>query len=92
MPVLRFNFEGPPDRDAVEADVALAIFTAEQIFGKARVRLEAIYRIEDGGAGCIFTTAGEAGDAAARVLAGLTAVRLGELGYTVRTLATAVAR
>src|ERR1700730_13139489 len=92
MPVLRFTFDGPPDRNAIEADVTLAIFAAEQIFGKARVRLEASYRIEDGSVSCLFTTNGEAGDAAARVLAGLTTVRLGELGFAVRQRIPAGAR
>lgn len=92
MPVLRFTFAGAPDHDAVEADVTLAIFAAEQIYGKARVRLEASYRMEADGAACLFTSSGEAGDAAARVLAGLTAARLGELGFSVRTLQPAVAR
>jgi hypothetical protein len=84
MPTLRFAFSGKPDREAVEADVTLALFAAEQVFGKPRVRLEAGYTLERDGRSCVLTATGEAGDAAARIFAGLTAVRLGEAAYTVR--------
>jgi hypothetical protein len=91
MAALQFSFSGPPDYDAVEADVTLAVFAAEQIYGKPRTRLEVGYTIAADGQSCRLTTSGEAGDAAARIFAGLTATRLGELCYSVRALAPAVA-
>ena len=86
MTVLKFELAGDPDRDAVEADVALALFAAECVFGKPRVRMEASYLVDNSGHACVFNAGGEAGEAAARIFAGLTAVRLGEAAYSIRRL------
>lgn len=82
--ILRFEFLGEPDPEAVEADVALAIFAAECVYGKPRTRLEASYLVADSGQTCVLKSEGEAGDAAARILAGLSAVRVGEVAFRVR--------
>jgi hypothetical protein len=84
MTILKFSLPGERDRDAVEADVALALFAAECVFGRPRVRLEASYVVADGGSACVLKASGEAGEAAARIFAGLTAARVGEEGYRVR--------
>ena len=82
--ILRFEFLGKPDPEAVEADMALAIFAAECVYGKPRIRLEASYLVANGGRDCILKSDGEAGDAVARILAGLAAVRVGETAFRVR--------
>ena len=82
--VLRFSFQEGETRATVEADIALAIFTAECLYGRPRVRMETAYLVEETGNSCVIDIRGEAGEAAARVFAGLTAVRLGEDAYTVR--------
>ncbi|MEX2245101.1 MAG: hypothetical protein WEC75_00265 [Dehalococcoidia bacterium] len=81
---VRFALEVAPDREAVEADVALAIFTAECVYGRARARMEARYSVAADGRRCVIDVGGDAGEAAARVLAGLLAARVGEEGFSVR--------
>ena len=84
--VLQFTFAGDCDRDSVESDIALAIFTAECVYGRPRVRMEAAYDVDGNGVACVLNVSGEAGDAVARVFAGLTAARVGETAYSVRRI------
>ncbi len=84
--VLQFKFS-EADRETVEADVALAIFAAECVYGRPRVRMEASYLVDEGGTACVLDISGEAGDAVARVFAGLSAARFGDQAYSVRRLA-----
>ena len=57
--VLRFKFS-EADRETVEADVALAIFAAECVYGRPRVRIEASYLVDEGGTACVLDISGEA--------------------------------
>ena len=82
--VLRFSFPTETGTWEVEADLALAIFAAECIHGRPRVRLETRYMVGPGGQTCVMEISGAAGEAAARVFAGLAAARFGEEG--VRTI------
>jgi hypothetical protein len=84
MTILKFDLVGEEDKQAVETDITLALFAAECVFGKPRVRMEASYILEEDGAACVINAAGEAGEAAARIFAGLTAARLGEASYSVK--------
>jgi hypothetical protein len=84
--LLRFSFKEGETRETVEADIALAIFTAECVYGRPRVRMETSYLVDEGGKTCVVEVCGEAGETAARVFAGLAAARLGEHGYEVRRL------
>jgi hypothetical protein len=84
--ILKFEVAGETDREAVEADVALAIFAAECIYGKPRTRIETSFLVDQEGQACVIRAEGEAGEAAARIFAGLTAARLGEGAYAVRVL------
>ena len=81
--MLRFEF-GEASRETLEADVALAIFAAECVYGRPRVRMEASYLVDEDGHACVLEVAGEAGESVARVFAGLCAARLGEEAYSVR--------
>lgn len=81
--VLRFNFK-ELSRETVEADIALAIFAAECVYGRPRVRMEISYLVDDDGGTCVLEIGGDAGDSVARVFAGLCASRLGEEAYSVR--------
>jgi len=85
--LLRFRFTPPSDSATVEDDLRLALFAAECLYGPARLRLEAAYSVRCDGATCIIESRGEAADAAARVFAGLTAMRVGEAGFQVEHLA-----
>ena len=51
--VLRFKFS-EADRETVEGDVALAIFAAECVYGRPRVRLETSYLVDDDGGACVL--------------------------------------
>ena len=75
--LVRFEFSGTTTADEVEADLGLAILCSECIYGRPRVRMEVSYAVDPAGRSCVLETAGEAGGAAARVFAGLLAVRLG---------------
>ena len=76
--ILKFAFKGELDTDEIEADLALAIFAAECIYGKPRVRLETRYVVGLGGRTCVMEVSGAAGESAARVFTGLSSARHGE--------------
>ena len=76
--ILKFAFQGELDADDIEADLALAIFAAECIYGRPRVRLETRYVVGLGGQTCVMEISGAAGESAARVFAGLASARHGE--------------
>ena len=84
--VLKFELEGEADPEAVESDIALALFAAECVYGRPRVRLEASYLVGSEGRDCVLRSDGEAGDAAARIFTGLTSVRMGDAAYSVHCL------
>jgi len=84
--VLRFKMGDRPEREAIESDLAMALFAAECVYGKPRVRMEASYLVADDGKTCLVSTDGEAGEAAARIFAGLIAARVGEQSYQVQRL------
>jgi hypothetical protein len=88
--LLRFSFKEGETRETVEADIALAIFAAECVYGRPRVRMETSYLVEGTGKACVVDVSGEAGEAAARVFAGLAAARVGENSYTVQRLPRSV--
>ena len=81
--IIRFKFPETANYDDVEGDVALAVFAAECDFGRPRVRIEAGYDVDAEGRRCVVRVGGDAGEAAARIIAGLAAVRFGEDGYEV---------
>jgi hypothetical protein len=66
---VRFTFADDTDREAVEGDLALAIFAAECVYGRPRVRMETRYRVDDVGR-CEIDVAGESGEAAGGCLPG----------------------
>jgi hypothetical protein len=84
--VLRFAFAGGGAREDIEADITLAIFTAECVYGRPRVRMEASYLVDEDGKSCVMDVAGESGEAAARVFTGLTAARVGEQAFSVKRM------
>jgi hypothetical protein len=81
--ITRFRFSQPSDRVLVEGDIAVAILAAEALFGATRLRIEAGYLVKEDGATCVLESRGEAGDAMARIFAGLCAVRVGDDGFAV---------
>jgi len=76
--ILKFVFQGEQGLEDVEADLALAIFAAECLHGRPRVRLETRYLVGPGGQTCVMEVLGPAGESAAQVFAGLATARFGE--------------
>ena len=76
--ILKFAFRGEQDPDEIEADLALAVFAAECIYGRPQVRLETRYLVGLGGRSCVMKISGTAGESAARVFTGLATARHGE--------------
>ena len=83
--ILRFSLRGEQSQEAVEADLALAIFAAECIHGRPRVRLETRYLVSLGGRTCVMEISGGAGEAAAQVFAGLSVARFGNEAVSIST-------
>jgi hypothetical protein len=76
--ILRFTFQGEQGLEDIKADLALAIFAAECLHVRPRVRLETRYLVGPGGQACVMEVSGPAGESVAQVFAGLIAARLGE--------------
>ncbi|MGE0227524.1 MAG: hypothetical protein AB7I38_03740 [Dehalococcoidia bacterium] len=83
---LRFTFERDADREAIEDDIGLALFTASCLYGLPSVRLGARYLVSDDGSRCVASIAGTAGDAVLRIFTGLCASRLGEDGFRIERI------
>jgi hypothetical protein len=85
--IVRFKFKEPLDRDEVEDDVCLAIFCAECLHGKPRIRLEVGgFLVSDDGSCCVLDVRGPAGEDAARIFAGLSTARVGEDSFAVKRI------
>jgi hypothetical protein len=84
--VVRFTFPDGDDRELVETDMTLAIFAAECVYGKPRLRLEVSYLVAPDGASCVLRVGGESAEAAARIFTGLTSVRRGETNFRVQRI------
>ena len=77
--IVRFKFKAPVDHDEVEDDVCLAIFCAECLHGKPRIRLEVGgFLVSNDGSSCVLDVRGPAGEDAARIFAGLSTARVGD--------------
>ena len=89
--VCRFEFGDRLDRETIEAQLALAIITAESTFGQPKVRMSAAYCVSP-----VSVTGGEqekpqvaidvstdVGEHIAQVFTGLMIRQLGEEGFTV---------
>ena len=81
--VVRFVFPESGCREGIEADISLAIFSAECVYGRPRTRLEVSYLVDDEGGRCVLRVRGDAGEAAMQVFIGLCGERFGEDGFRV---------
>jgi hypothetical protein len=76
--ILKFAFQVGTGPEEIESDMALAIFAAECLHGRPRVRLETRYLVGQGGQTCVMEVSGSAGESVAQVFAGLASARFGE--------------
>lgn len=83
-----FRFELQPDVSLSEAEMSLhlALFAVEGLFGEARVRLEASYRLDAPCRSLIVEGSPEVGAAVARVFTRLLAREFGEDAFRVRRI------
>jgi len=89
--VCRFTFPKDTTRELIEAAVASAIFNAECVFGKPRVRVSgAAYYLAEDSPQCVIDVSTEVGEHIAQVFTGIMINTLGEEKFQVRRLEGAV--
>ena len=76
--LVRFILPSTGDLQAVEDDLALAIFATECLYGRPQTRLELRYELDVDGGRCLAEVCGPAGEAAVRDFLGLLAARCGD--------------
>ncbi len=81
--IIRFRFpdQSPSTPEEVEADICLAVFSAECIHGHPKVRRAFTYRVDPSGLSCTLQVQSEAGETALHVFIGLCGERFGEAGF-----------
>jgi hypothetical protein len=82
-----FKFPDHIKRAFIEESIAQAIFNAECVFGKPRVRVSGIsYYISQEGMQCIIDVSSEVGEHVAQVFTGIMINALGEEKFQVRRI------
>ena len=83
--VLKFRFPEGTEKEFIEASMASAIFNAECVFGKPRVRVSGVaYYIADDSPQCVIDVSREIGEHVAQVFTGIMMNVLGEEKFQVR--------
>ena len=85
--VCRFQFEEGGSRQAIEAELTLAITVAECLFGRAQVRLGTGYLFSEDGRELVLDISGETGEYVARIFTGLLIRNVGERCFRVEAAA-----
>jgi hypothetical protein len=82
--VLKFKFPEGTEKQFIEASMASAIFNAECVFGKPRVRVSCVaYYIADDSRQCVIDVSSEVGEHVAQVFTGIMMNVLGEEKFLV---------
>jgi len=82
-----FKFPDHIKRAFIEESIAQAIFNAECVFGKPRVRVSGVsYYISQEGMQCIIDVSSEVGEHVAQVFTGIMINALGEEKFQVRRI------
>ncbi len=85
--VCRFKFPRGTKREFIEAGIASAIFNAECVFGKPRVRVSGVaYYVAEDSPGCIIDISTGVGEHVAQVFTGIMMNTLGEEKFEVRRI------
>ena len=83
----RFKFPKETKRELIEASIASAIFNAECVFGKPRVRVSGTaYYLDEDSPQCIIDVSTEIGEHIAQVFTGIMINTLGEEKFQVRRI------
>lgn len=85
--VCSFKFPRETKREFIEASIASAIFNAESIYGKPKVRISGVaYWLAEDGSGCIIDVSSEVGEHVAQVFTGIMINTLGDNGFSVKRI------
>jgi hypothetical protein len=85
--VCRFRFPSGTTREFIEASIASAIFNAECVFGKPRVRVSGIvYFVPEDSPQCVIDVSNEVGEHVAQVFTGIMINTLGEEKFQIRRI------
>jgi hypothetical protein len=83
--VCRFKFARGMKKEFIEENIATAIFNAECVFGKPKVRVSGVaYYIAEDSTGCVIDVSTEVGEHVAQVFTGIMINTLGEEKFQVR--------
>ena len=85
--VCKFRFSEGTTREFIEASIASAIFNAECVFGKPRVRVSGVaYYVPEDGLQCVIDVSSDVGEHVAQVFTGIMINVLGEDKFRVRRI------
>jgi len=82
--ICKFSFPYGPDNVDLEAQLALAIVSAESAFGSARVRINASYYLSNETPEVVIDVSSDVGEHIAQVFTGLMIRNLGENNFRVQ--------
>ena len=88
----RFEFDTAVDLDEVELTFGLATYSAEGLYGAARVRLEAAYERDEMGRALTVSAETPVGVSVIRIFAGLLAREFGEDSFRVNPIPSTAAQ
>jgi hypothetical protein len=85
--ICKFTFPEDTARELIEAGIAEAIFNAECVFGKPRVRVSGVaYYVAEDKPQCVIDVSGEVGEHVAQVFTGIMMNAVGEEKFNVRRI------
>ena len=85
--ICKFRFPDGTTREFIEASLASAIFNAECVFGKPRVRVSGVaYYVPEDSPQCVIDVSSEVGEHVAQVFTGIMINVLGEDKFQVKRI------
>ena len=85
--VCKFKLPNGTSREFIEASIAQALFNAECVFGKPRLRVSGVaYYVPDDSPQCVIDISNEVGEHVAQVFTGIMINALGEEKFQVRRI------
>ncbi len=81
--IYRYTFDDKTSLTEVRDSLFLAVFSAEGVHGRAQVRLDAAFRLDEKKRACVIDAATPIGRTIAQVFTGLLTRQFGEDAFTV---------
>ena len=82
--VYRYSFKRHLSMDDVQDSLTLAVLGAEQLHGRAKIRLDASFRLDRQRRSCTVNASTQVGEDIARMFAGFLTREFGERAFEVR--------